>query len=144
MSLGRAAVRLPSAQAWQRLFGERLSSATLVVRHVATIPRLRSDGGHHLVTSSCLVSHGDSLDVVNHKNRQLRSTLASMNWPRLTSIEVEGKEYILPWSFGKEFVDTAAQCFTNKDQNMEYLAGFFDGDGCARCTSDLSGVEAGC
>ena len=132
---------LRGARACQRLFGERLSSATLPVRNAATIPRLLSDRGHQLVTSSCLVSHGDSSDVVNQKNRELRSRLASMPWPQLTSVEVEGKEYTLPCNFRKEFVDTDAQSLTNQDQNMEYLAGFFDGDGCARCKSNLSCVE---
>ena len=132
---------LPRAQAWQRLFGERFSTARLVVRHVATLHRFLSDGGHQLVTSSCLVSPGDSLDVVNQKNRQLRIRLASMPWPRLTSVRVEGKDYTLPWNFRKEFVGTDAQCFTNQDLSTEYLAGFFDGDGCARNTSTLGGVE---
>eukprot|EP00439_Symbiodinium_sp_Y106_P049041 s1717_g6.t1 len=83
---------LRGARACQRLFGERLSSATLPVRNAATIPRLLSDRGHQLVTSSCLVSHGDSSDVVNQKNRELRSRLASMPWPQLTSVEDQNME----------------------------------------------------
>ncbi|CAE7499764.1 unnamed protein product [Symbiodinium sp. CCMP2592] len=130
-----------SARACQRLLGGRRSFATLAVRNAATSVRLLRDGGRQLVTSSYLVSYGDSRDVVNQKNRELRSRLASMPWPRLTSIELAGKDYALPWKFSKEFVDTDAQRLTNREQNTEYLAGFFDGDGCARCTTPLTGVE---
>ncbi|CAE7883870.1 hypothetical protein AK812_SmicGene20114 [Symbiodinium microadriaticum] len=132
---------LPRAQAWQRLFGERFSTARLVVRHVATIHSLGSDQGNQVVTSSCLVSPGDSLDVVNQKNLQLRGRLASMPWPRLRSVRVEGKDYTLPWKFRNEFVYTDGQSLTSQDQTTEYLAGFFDGDGCVRCSSSLSSVD---
>ena len=87
------------------------------------------------------MSYGDSLQVVNQKNRQLRSLLATMPWPRLASFEVAGKHYTLPLKTGKERPDTDVRSLTGHDENPEYLAGFFDGDGCVRCASNLSGVE---
>ena len=88
----------------------------------------------HLV--ACRALPGDELKLLQEKNRQLRSYLATMQWPRLTSFEVDGRHYHLPW---KPESQTDVQRLAT--HNLDHLAGFFDGDGCVRCLSDLSGCE---
>ena len=127
-------LHLPSAQPWQR-FGQGSLTATPVFRHVATAQGLLTAPkcpDHRLAAASCLASHGDSFDVVNQKNRHLRSRLASMPWTPLTSFEVAGQSYTLPWKSQQKFLDTDVRCPKNQHENPEYLAGFFDGDGCVQ------------
>ena len=88
----------------------------------------------HLV--ACRALPGDELKLLQKKNRQLRSYLSAMQWPKLTSFEVDGQQYPLPWKPGSQ--TDVGRLATH---NLEYLAGFFDGDGYVGCTSDLSGCE---
>ncbi|CAE7538361.1 Alkbh3 [Symbiodinium sp. CCMP2592] len=74
-----------------------------------------------------LAAHTDSVHEVKEKNQRLRSILKKLHWPRLRSFEVNGKVHHLP-------ID--APCGTSPAQaappttTLEYLTGFFDGDGC--------------
>lgn len=53
-----------------------------------------------------------------------------MPWTHLTSFEVAGQGYTLPWNSEQRFLDTDVRCPKSQHENPEYLAGFFDGDGC--------------
>ena len=53
-----------------------------------------------------------------------------MPWTPLTSFEVAGQRYTLPWNSEQRLLDTDVRCPNNQRENPEYLAGFFDGDGC--------------
>ena len=73
---------------------------------------------------------GDSLDVLLNKNADLRAKLKFMAWPRLTRMEVSGKTYTLPWRC-KDKLSRNLEAVPREDE-LRYLAGFFDGDGCIR------------
>ncbi|CAE7938792.1 Alkbh3 [Symbiodinium sp. KB8] len=81
-------------------------------------------------TKDFLALPTDSAHVVMEKNHQLRSILKHLHWPRLRSFEVNGKVHDLPFT---EPVD--GPCRTLHAQaappraRLEYLTGFFDGDG---------------
>ena len=70
---------------------------------------------------------GDSVEILQEKNRRLRAKLDSMSWPRLTSFKAWGQTYTLPWS---SKVISKPAC-----PDLCYLAGFFDGDGCVMAHS---------
>ena len=80
----------------------------------------------------------DTVATIQEKNRQLRNALAILKWPRLVSFEVNGKTYNLPY-------DSAATAGRLKvplpEARLRYLTGFFDGDGCVKCLSNLSGCS---
>ena len=94
---------------------------------------------------------GDSLYVLHQQNRELRAKIKSLAWPRMTSFEVQGRTYTLPWRSSKS--SSRAQLSLLTQDELSYLAGFFDGDGCvkpyaslASCTLDVGqscdGAEA--
>ena len=71
-----------------------------------------------------------SLHVLQQKNHQLRTKLAMLRWPPLTSFWLHGQSFPLPLQSEHpgprlDFSGLAAHEF-------EYLAGFFDGDGCVQ------------
>ena len=79
----------------------------------------------------------DPLQVVQAKNMQLRRFIKTLRWPRLGSVDVNGRNYELP----VKWQSTAAAHVTGMRQpaRSRYLAGFFDGDGCVFC--NLSGCD---
>eukprot|EP00435_Cladocopium_sp_Y103_P020654 s384_g5.t1 len=70
------------------------------------------------------------LDVVKLQQRrdQLKSCLRSMKFPRTKTFTVDGKNYLLPLkAIGPPAVEPT-------QEELKYLAGFFDGDGCVSMT----------
>ena len=65
---------------------------------------------------------GDSLKVLRNKNVMLRMKLKTLHWPRLTSFVADGHLYPLPWG-------TCQAPPTFDTTKLQYLTGFFDGDG---------------
>ena len=70
----------------------------------------------------------ESLKVLQQKNQELRAKLARLRWPPLTSFRLNGQNFPLPLQSGHS---GARLDFSRlATQELEYLAGFFDGDGC--------------
>ena len=85
----------------------------------------REPGPHH---------PGDTLMAVKEENKQLRSFLQTLSWPRLTGFEANGKLFQLPVSLKESSPSELIQ-----SQRLSYLAGFFDGDGCVTRPKNMSG-----
>ncbi|CAE7656546.1 unnamed protein product, partial [Symbiodinium sp. CCMP2456] len=83
---------------------------------------------------SGLYHPGDTLTAVQEENKQLRSFLQTLSWPRLTGFEAHGKLFQLPVSSKESSPSEFMQ-----PQRLSYLAGFFDGDGCVTSYGNLSG-----
>ena len=73
-----------------------------------------------------------SLQVLQQQNQQLREALSKLPWPPLVSFKLNGKTYTLPVTSRTHLGGT--HLFKIAPQELEYLAGFFDGDGCVRRT----------
>ena len=77
---------------------------------------------------------GDALQEIRRKNKDLRKELDKLPWPELKCFSANGRTYNLPLrAESRELWQRPAKA------RLEYLAGFFDGDGCVSCTGDLSG-----
>ena len=74
----------------------------------------------------------DKVEEVVKKNMQLRNILNRTRWPNLKCFEANGRVYDLPLR------KSCAEPFTAEDATLRFLAGFFDGDGCVTCQSDIS------
>lgn len=66
----------------------------------------------------------ESLEKVQRRNALLEGLLARIERPRLEYVEVDGKKYQLPLLAKDAEIE---QC---SDDDLAYLSGFFDGDGC--------------
>ena len=78
-----------------------------------------------------LAETSDTLQEVQGKNKQLRVQLSKTPWPILKSFSANRQTYNLP--LRAESGDLPSEPV------LAYLAGFFDGDGCVSCASNLSG-----
>ena len=87
--------------------------------------------------SSLVATPGEAVDMVESKNRQLRTLLQTMHWPHMNSFVWKGTVYGLPYS-PEAFTDTLAKAPL---ATIRYLAGFFDGDGCVLSNSKLCGCS---
>ena len=88
--------------------------------------------------SKLLALSEDSAQVLQGKNKQLRHLIMSSAWPKLTSFEVNGVLYPLPYMPNRPSsgVQEGKQLTS---QQLQYMAGFFDGDGCVTPVTALSG-----
>ena len=76
----------------------------------------------------------DTLQEIRRKNKDLRKELQKTPWPRLTYFSTNGRSYGLPLrAESRELSQRPAKA------RLEFLAGFFDGDGCVKCSTNLSG-----
>ena len=82
----------------------------------------------------------DTLPTLQLKNKQFRTILQTLRWPRLKHVEADGILYDLPVSHCDR---PPALSWSTEPPSLQYLAGFFDGDGCVSCQSDLSGCTIG-
>ena len=78
-----------------------------------------------------LAAPSDTTHVIKKKNDELRNVLKTLQWPRLRAFEVAGHIYRLPLHSPAQRVRAEA--------TVQYLGGFFDGDGCVKCPPSLSG-----
>ncbi|CAE7322987.1 unnamed protein product [Symbiodinium natans] len=85
----------------------------------------------------CLALADDTLQVLQQKNRQLRSKLATLRWPPLTSVRFNGQSFPLPLQSEQPDLSRLAA------HELEYLAGFFDGDGCVYATAGRCCLSVG-
>ncbi|CAE7562444.1 unnamed protein product [Symbiodinium sp. CCMP2592] len=69
-----------------------------------------------------------SLNVLREQNRQLQATLATIRWPPLSSFWLNRTRYTLPLKAETEWVET--DVYKVAEDELAYLTGFFDGDGC--------------
>lgn len=70
-----------------------------------------------------------SLNVLREENRQLRATLATIRWPPLnSSFWLNQTRYNLPLKSETDGVEKDVPKVTGNE--LAYLTGFFDGDGC--------------
>ena len=78
----------------------------------------------------------DTLEEVRRKNEQLRVQLSKTPWPDLKFFSSNGRSYSLPLRAESRDLKRLPS-----EPVLEYLAGFFDGDGCVSCQSKLSGCS---
>lgn len=81
-----------------------------------------------------LYQSGDTLAVVQEKNKDLRSLLHKLSWPRLTGFQAHGKSFQLPLRRKQQ---PLSEMFS-PTAKLSYLTGFFDGDGCVAAQSNSS------
>ncbi|CAE7473595.1 USP [Symbiodinium sp. CCMP2592] len=77
-----------------------------------------------------------SLEQLQHRFYRLRRLLSRIRLPPIDSFEAYGKTYSLPMR-----VEHTKAGRHVPPRSLEYLAGFFDGDGCARNTWSRSSVR---
>ena len=82
-------------------------------------------------------AHADEVAEVRRKNRQLRTVVRTLPWPKLRHFEAHGHKYDLPLRVSS--VTPAPAIDATTDSRLRFLAGFFDGDGSVACQPDLSG-----
>ena len=75
------------------------------------------------------------LEGLKIRSQQLRAELAATRWPRLAGIHVSGRFYSLPLAADSEKRRQPDQ------STLEYLAGFFDGDGNVLSEYSRSGCQ---
>ena len=116
-------------------------TATCCSREVAHCAAQRSP--NLLLPTSSAAWHGElQIDHDGYQRKlatiikRLKDHLKLRKWPKLTHVEVEGRQFKMPIKFKDLGPDFVAKIGAIDD---EYLAGFFDGDGCVSNTSSLSG-----
>ena len=70
-----------------------------------------------------------SLQDLQKSNRQLSAALSTVAWPPLVAFRLNEKTYNLPW--------TSEGPFSATMDELDYFAGFFDGDGCVSSAGSL-------
>ncbi|CAE7661259.1 unnamed protein product, partial [Symbiodinium sp. KB8] len=78
---------------------------------------------------------GPTLDI-RRKNEDLRKLLKKTPWPMLKYFSADGRTYGLPLK-----AESGELSHRPAKARLEYLAGFFDGDGCVSCAWNLSGCR---
>ncbi|CAE7562433.1 unnamed protein product [Symbiodinium sp. CCMP2592] len=76
-----------------------------------------------------------SLEALQERNKQLHAELSATPWPRLVSLTFNRQQYALPLHAEHKAEADLVQLSL---QQLEYLAGVFDGDGCVQGRSGLS------
>ena len=87
---------------------------------------------------SLAASRSHTLQELQNKNKQLRAQLSRCRWPNLKSFSANGQIYYLPLR-----AHTQDWSHMPTESRLAYLAGFFDGDGCVFCATNLSGAGLG-
>ena len=94
--------------------------------------RLLSAQRHALATMTAASSqlcgnhqYASCADNLKKENKRLRSVLATFQWPRLETFWARGQCYTLPLH------QPTNNSITLSSAPLQYLSGFFDGDGCA-------------
>ncbi|CAE8609721.1 unnamed protein product [Polarella glacialis] len=82
-------------------------------------------------------SHELSLNRLRHRSARLTRFLRRLRWPMTTHFAAFGEIYKLPVHVDKCIDESRAVL----QRDLEYLVGFFDGDGCVTTVSDNSGVR---
>ena len=98
-------------------------------------PQLRGATQSLVCSAPASRSAGDvvqRIEKAQKENRQLRSKLSILFWPRLESFRAAGRLYPLPWH------PQAGSLFAPAETHLLYLTGFFDGDGCATASHTAS------
>ena len=83
---------------------------------------------------SCM-PHQEYLTKPEEISKRLERHMRTLRWPCAACFAVKGDTYALPFRWHVE--PSAAEW----KANAEYLAGFFDGDGCVSCLTNLCGVR---
>ena len=78
----------------------------------------------------------DSLPEIQRKSEDLRKLLKEVHWPKLEYFWANGRTYSLPLR-----AESRKLSHRPAKARLEYLAGFFDGDGCVSCQSNMSGCR---
>ena len=76
----------------------------------------------------------DTLQEIQRKNKDLRKELKKAPWPSLKHFSARGRTYSLPLR-----AESREPSKRPAKARLEYLAGFFDRDGCVSYKTDLSG-----
>ena len=78
----------------------------------------------------------EELEALKRKEVQLKEYMKTLTRPRLTCFQAFGQTYSLPLRGGGKTIDRFPTA-----HEMQYLAGFFDGDGCVGAQTSLSGCQ---
>ncbi|CAE7411005.1 unnamed protein product, partial [Symbiodinium microadriaticum] len=89
-------------------------------------------GVHHNLSANLC----DTLQDIRRKNEDLRKLLKKTPWPMLKYFSADGRTYGLPLK-----AESGELSHRPAKARLEYLAGFFDGDGCVSCAWNLSGCR---
>ncbi|CAE7780662.1 AQR1 [Symbiodinium sp. CCMP2456] len=112
-------------------------SGTLLELHAKNkrLPKLKivSAAAQLLLATPC-ANPCDGLQKIEAKNKDLRKLLKKFQWPRLKYFWASGRTYSLPLR-----AESRELSHRPANARLEYLAGFFDGDGCVSCQTCLSG-----
>ena len=79
---------------------------------------------HHAQASNTVCNWLQRLELLQEENKQLRSKLSTLQWPRLEFFWARDQVYSLPWH------PRAKSLAQLQMTDLQYLTGFFDGDGC--------------
>ena len=88
--------------------------------------------------SDCSTATTEALELMQRQNRELRAALKTMPWPSLVSFEAYGQTHDLPY---RPAPVPHAQMDNFPNAGLQFLSGFFDGDGCVRPQTNLSGCR---
>ena len=103
---------MPGAQTRLITFASRLNLATPSTGGSASEMRTLGD-------------QAEKMAALQKENKELRAKLSTLRWPRLESFWARGQKYPLPWNPRLRNIDEPTEA------HLQYLSGFFDGDGCA-------------
>lgn len=109
-----------SPQIWSSLHGWR--------------PRVAPVGDYMRHGFSCFASRRSSFDQLVRRCQRFKTLLKRLELPAASTFEVDGKLYSLPLR-SREFAEAASR--NNSQDDLDYCAGFFDGDGCVYSCRDF-------
>ena len=98
-------------------------------------PHSRAKTKQVLLGTLC-ANPGDALQDIEAKNEDLQKLLKKFPWPELKYFWASGRTYSLPLR-----AESSKLLHRPAKARLEYLAGFFDGDGCVGCQSNMSGCQ---
>ena len=118
----------------QRLTAATCSTAVRQAGHLSVLLLPSSTGEWSSELRICHDEYRKKLQVIIER---LKAHLDQQKWPKTTHMELAGRQYRLPVRF--DDLDLHLVSEMAKGVGVEYLAGFFDGDGCVSAQTSLSG-----
>ena len=130
--------------AWPRISLEGLAAAaatgihrTISANPCDTLPEARRKQPDLQKYFNLSAHPGDTLREIEQKNKDIRQLLKKTPWPNLELFSASDRTYSLPLRAGsRELSHRPAKA------RLEYLTGFFDGDGCVSGTLSGANLQA--
>lgn len=112
----------------------RCSTSVRQAGHLSVLLLPSSTGEWSSELQICHDEYHKKLQVIIER---LKAHLDQQKWPKTTHVELAGRQYRLPVRF--DDLDLRLVSEMARGVSVEYLAGFFDGDGCVFVQTGLSG-----